>query len=242
VLVTAVAGSTPEPPTTAAVLPLCHRPWVGWMTDLRGLWVSLFGKAARGGLAPRRVGPAGADWSPYERFDEAARVYFLHADVALESVGGVLGRRRVRGFTLERVVDLTEAGASVWQEAAVCDGRRLILWHSEEVADDEAPGGTVLDSSVQVLPLGAIRHVGMRTMVGRDPAGLRVNRGVHLVLATATPHELNPVQDGDPEAPIAAARFRPEAFRFSKSLDDGGPGQITRLISFGRLMGRLVPG
>ncbi|MEU8351620.1 MULTISPECIES: hypothetical protein [Streptomyces] len=204
--------------------------------------MSLFGKAARGSLAPRRVGPEGSDWSPYERLDEAAHAYFLHADVALDAVGGVLGRRRVRGFTLERVVDLTEAGASLWQEAAVCDGRRLILWHSEEVADEDAPGGTVLDSSVQVLPLDAIRHVGMRTLVGRDRMGRRVDRGVHLVLATATPHELNPVQGGDPDAPIAAARFRPEAFRFSKSLDDGGAGQIARLISFGRLMGRLVPG
>ncbi|MBQ0984333.1 hypothetical protein KBZ10_07320 [Streptomyces sp. F63] len=203
--------------------------------------MSLFGRAARGGLARPRLGPAGSDWSPYERFDEAARAYFLHADVALEAVGGVLGRRRVRGFTFERVVDLTESGASVWQEAAVCDGRRLILWHSEEVADDQAPGGTVLDSSVQVLPLESIRHVGMRTMVGRDAAGRRVDRGVHLVLATSTPHELNPVPGGDPEAPIAAARFRPEAFRFSKSLEDGGPGQIARLISFGRLLGRLVP-
>ena len=62
------------------------------------------------------------------------------------------------------------------------------------------------------------------------------------MLATGTPHELSPVQGADPEAPVTAARFRPEAFRFSKSLDDGGPGQIARLISFGRLLGRLVPG
>jgi hypothetical protein len=189
---------------------------------------------------PQRLQPAGSDWSPYVRLGDAARAYFLHADIALEAVAGVLGRRRVRGFTLERVVDLTEAGASVWQEAAVCDGRRLILWHSEELVDDKAPGGTVLDSSVQVLPLDSIRHVGMRTLVGRDAAGRRVDRGVHLVLATATPHELSPVQGGAPDMPLPTARFRPEAFRFSKSLDDGGPGQIARLIAFGRLIGRLV--
>ncbi|MCD0481348.1 hypothetical protein LO771_02720 [Streptacidiphilus sp. ASG 303] len=184
-------------------------------------------------------GRAGSDWSPYGRFQDAARSYFLHADVALDAVSGVLGRRRVRGFTLERVVDLTENGASVWQEAAVCDGRRLILWHSEEVTDGEAPGGTVLDSSVQVLPLGAVGHVGMRTMVGRDENGVRTNRGVYLVVATGTLQELSaaPGEDGG----VATARFRPEAFRFSKSLDDGGPGQIARLIDFGRLLGRLVP-
>jgi hypothetical protein len=187
--------------------------------------------------------PAGADWSPYARLEDAAGAYFLHADVALDAIAGVLGRRRVRGFTLERVVDLTEAGASVWQEAAVCDGRRLILWHSEELADAGAPGGTVLDSSVQVLPLESIGHVGMRTLVGSDERGRRVDRGVHLVLATAMPHELTAVQaDPDGPLPVASAKFRPESFRFSKSLDDGGAGQIARLIDFGRLLGRLVPG
>jgi hypothetical protein len=186
------------------------------------------------------LGAAGSDWSPYERLDDAARAYFLHAEIALDAIDGVLGRHRVRDFTLERVVDLTEAGTSLWQEAAVCDGRRLILWHSEEITDDTAPGGTVLDSSVQVLPLRSIRHVGMRTLIGQDASGRRVERGVHLVLATATPHELSPVPGGDPDVPMAAARFRPEAFRFSKSLEDGGPGQMARLIAFGRLMGRLV--
>ncbi|WP_328461992.1 hypothetical protein [Streptomyces sp. NBC_00448] len=188
------------------------------------------------------VGTAGADWSPYARLQDAAGAYFLHPDIAMDAITGVLGRRRVRGFTLERVVDLTEAGASVWQEAAVCDGRRLILWHSEELADANAPGGTVLDSSVQVLPLDAIGHVGMRTLVGRDERGRRIDRGVYLVLATVMPHELSAAQaDPDSPLPVASAKIRPESFRFSKSLDDGGPGQIARLIDFGRLLGRLVP-
>jgi len=204
----------------------------------------MFGSSAWRAVRPRSVGgpppgPAGTDWSPYGRFQDAAHSYFLHADVALDAVTGVLGRHRVRGFTLERVVDLTESGTSVWQEAAVCDGRRLILWHSEEVTDHEAPGGVVLDSSVQVLPLGTIGHVGMRTLVGRDEHGVRTNRGVFLVVATGTVQELSAVPTDD--AGSATARFRTEAFRFSKSLDDGGPGQVARLIDFGRLLGRLVP-
>lgn len=201
----------------------------------------MFSRVARlrsSGSAPS--GPAGSDWSPYERLEDAARAYFLHAGVALAAIGGVLGRQRVRGFTLERVVDLSETGASVWQEAAVCDGRRLILWHSEELTDREAPGGTVLDSSVQVLPLTEIGHVGMRRLVGMGPEGRPVDRGVYVVVTTGTVQELSTVP-GDGAGP-AAARFRPEAFRFSKSLDDGGPGQVARLIAFGELLGRLVPG
>jgi hypothetical protein len=202
----------------------------------------MFSKATKSRPVAGGTRPAGTDWAPYSRLEDAARVYFLHADVALDAIGGVLGRRRVRGFTLERVVDLTEAGASVWQEAAVCDGRRLILWHSEELADAGAPGGTVLDSSVQVLPLDVIGHVGMRTLVGHDDRGRRIDRGVYVVLATAMPHELSAVAV-DPESPlpVASAKLRPEAFRFSKSLDDGGAGQIARLIDLGRLLGRLVP-
>ena len=203
----------------------------------------MFGKATRSRpQVAGASGAAGADWAPYGRLEDAAEVYFLHSDVALDAIGGVLGRRRVQGFTLERVVDISEAGASVWQEAAVCDGRRLILWHSEELADAKAPGGTVLDSSVQVLPLESFGHVGMRTLVGRDEHGRRIDRGVFVVLATAMPHELSAVP-ADPDAglPVASAKFRPEAFRFSKSLDDGGAGQIARLIDFGRLLGRLVP-
>ncbi|WNI14816.1 hypothetical protein [Actinacidiphila sp. ITFR-21] len=207
--------------------------------------VEMFGRATRSRPAvAAAAGPAGAgaDWSPYRRLVDAAEAYFLHADVALDAIEGVVGRRRVRGFTLERVVDLTEAGASLWQEAAVCDGRRLVLWHSEELADAEAPGGTVLDSSVQVLPLASIGHVGMRTLVGRDEEGRRIDRGVYVVLATSTPHELTAAPtDPDSPLPAASARFRPETFRFSKSLDDGGAGQIARLIDFGRLLGRLVP-
>jgi hypothetical protein len=182
--------------------------------------------------------PAG-DWSRYGRLGDATRAYFLHPDVALDAIGGVLGRRRIRGFTLERVVDLTESGASVWQEAAVCDGRRLILWHSEEVADVSAPGGTVLDSSVQVLPLSEIRHVGMRTLVGRDGVGARTRRGVYVVVTTGAVQELSAVPPD--EGGTGTARFRPEAFRFSKSLDDGGPGQMERLTAFGELLARLVP-
>lgn len=201
--------------------------------------MAYFSRAAR----VRRAGPGaltpGADWSPFRRLEDAVGAYFLHADVALEAVRGVLGRRRVRGFTLERVVELTDSGTSVWQEAAVCDGRRLVLWHSEELTDRAAPGGTVLDSSLQVLPLAEIGHVGMRTLVGWDETGARTRRGVYLVVTTGVVQELSAVPDGE-DGP-ATARFRPEAFRFSKSLEDGGPGQIARLQAFGELLGRLVP-
>lgn len=166
------------------------------------------------------------------------RAYFLHATVATEAVRGLLGRRRIRAFTLERVVDITESGASVWQEAAVLDGRRLILWHSEDLAD-ESPGQPLLDSSIQVVPLDSVVHLGMRTLVGTDAHGNPVNRAAYLVVGTSSPHELATVPTGEETPP--SARFRQEAYRFSKTVEEDGAGQVARLIAFGRACGRLMP-
>ena len=66
------------------------------------------------------------------------------------------------------------------------------------------PDGRVLDSSVQVLPLESIGHVGMRTLVAHDDVGRRIDRGVYLVLATAMPHELSAVA-ADPDSPLPIA-------------------------------------
>jgi hypothetical protein len=40
----------------------------------------------------------------------------------------------------------------------------------------------------------------------------------------------------------STGRFRQEAYRFSKSLEDGGPGQIRRLLEFAAVIAARVPG
>ncbi|OIV38433.1 hypothetical protein BIV57_05955 [Mangrovactinospora gilvigrisea] len=225
-------------------------------------------RRARAGVLPPTS--ASADWSEHRRFEDAARAYFLHPEVAIDAVRGVLGRRRVRGFTLERVVDISEQGASLWQEAAVLDDRRLILWHSEDLGssgeglgewaelDGAADGpvgasatvpaqgvgggdGELLDSSLQVVPLGSISHIGLRTLVGLDGDGRTAQRGAYLVAATGNPHELTAVPAPGGEEGLAGARFRQESFRFSKTVGEDGAGQVARLIEFGRALGRLAP-
>jgi len=205
----------------------------------------MFGKSGRqrtSGTRPAQVpgaGAAGSDWSSHTQLEDAVRSYLLHPDVAMEALGSVLGRRPVRGFTLERVVDINANGTSVWQEAAVCDDRRLVLWHSEDMTDPSAPGGTVLDSSVQVIPLGSVSHVGIRTLVGTDDDGKRQLRGAFVFLATPTLQEVATVRGDDG---TSTGRFRQEAYRFSKSLEDGGPGQIRRLLDFAEVVAARVPG
>lgn len=76
------------------------------------------------------------DWSPYRDLDAACRAYLRDPEVALEALDGVLRRDAGFGFTLERFVNEVNG---VWQEVAVCDGDRLVLWHGEDVTPGEGP-------------------------------------------------------------------------------------------------------
>jgi hypothetical protein len=82
-------------------------------------------------------------------------------------------------------------------------------------------------------------HVGIRTLVGTNADGSRQLRGAYVFLATPTLQEVATVRG---EEGTSTGRFRQEAYRFSKSLDDGGPGQIRRLLDFAHVVAERVPG
>lgn len=169
------------------------------------------------------------DWSPYQELEPAARAYLRDPDVALEALGGVLGGGSVLGFTLERFVNEVNG---VWQEVVVCDGHRLILWHGEDVPEDDAPAGS-MTSSLRVVPLSTVTEVGCRRRLLRTLGGqIRVD-GVDVYLLLSSLDESIPTDD-----PHVAARH--DALRFGKTLDDGGPGQIARLEEFARLVSSMV--
>lgn len=92
---------------------------------------------------------------------------------------------------------------------------------------------------MQVIPLGSVSHVGIRTLVGTGADGEREMRGAYVFLATPTLQEIATVRGEDG---TSTGRFRQEAYRFSKSLDDGGPGQIRRLLEFAQAVSERVPG
>ncbi|HEX5540984.1 MAG TPA: hypothetical protein VFX60_05390 [Micromonospora sp.] len=164
------------------------------------------------------------DWSPYPDLETAARAYLRDPELALEALDGVLGGMAPLSFTLERFVN-EENG--VWQEVAVCDGRRLVLWHGEDVSEGEGPAGA-MTSSLRVVPLSSVIEVGCRRRLLRDDAGvLRVGSvDVYVLLSSLDePHLVE-------EHPVA----RHDALRFGKTLEDGGPGQIARLEEFARVI------
>jgi hypothetical protein len=168
------------------------------------------------------------DWSPYPDLDSAARAYLRDPDLALDALGGVLAGAGVLCFTLERFVNDTNG---VWQEVAVCDGSRLVLWHGEDVAPGEGPLGS-MTSSLRILPLSVVTEVGTRRRLQRLDSGVRVDAvDVYILLSS--------FDDGgsaEEQAPVV----RQDALRFVKTLDDGGTGQIARLEEFARVISALV--
>src|SRR5262245_8492149 len=159
------------------------------------------------------------DWSPYPDLDSAARAYLRDPDLALDALGGVLAGSGVLGFTLERFVNDVNG---VWQEVAVCDGRRLILWHGEDVPPGEGPPGS-MTSSIRVLPLSGVAEVGTRRRLQRGPDGTTRVDAVDVYIL------LNSFDDGAAPADDQTSGVRQDALRFVKTFDDGGAGQIARL-------------
>jgi hypothetical protein len=170
------------------------------------------------------------DWSPYSSLDDAARAYLRDADVALDDLTAVLGGRAVRSFTLERVV---MDDGRVWQEAAVCDGDRLVLWHGEDVPD--SPSGA-MTSAVRTIPLGSISEVGCRRHLERDEAGETTvtDVEVYVLLRTIDEGDLMSTDDG------TSTVFRHDAVRFGKNVQDVGRGQLDRLSRFARELSTLL--
>jgi hypothetical protein len=169
------------------------------------------------------------DWSPYQDLESAARAYLRDPDVALDALGGVLRGASVLGFTLERFVNEVNG---VWQEVAVCDGSRLVLWHGEDVPPEDGPAGS-MNSSLRVVPVSTVTEVGCRRRLTRSESGQVRVESVDVYLLLSTLDESVPVDE-------TSTVPRHDALRFGKTLDDGGSGQITRIEEFAQLIASIV--
>ncbi|GGL88586.1 hypothetical protein [Nakamurella endophytica] len=179
------------------------------------------------------------DWAPYQRLDDAVRAYVRDADAALEALYGVVDPKDVRVFTCERVATPQEWGESLWQEVAVSDGHRLILWHGDDEADEENPQGLMFSSSVRTIPLTAIVDQGLRHRFRAEPDGSRSMHAVLLYLSTQTPERsMTELTEANETRSVQYV----ETYRFSKSVTDGGLAQMQRLLQFGRALSGFTRG
>lgn len=177
------------------------------------------------------------DWAPYPRLDDAVRAYVRDADAALEALAGVMDPDAVVAFTCERVTSTQSWGESLWQEVAVTDGRRLVLWHGDDEADDDRGGSLMFSSSLRTIPLTAIVDQGLRNRFRIEPDGSRTMHAVMLYLSTQTPERsMTELTEANETRTVQYV----ETYRFSKSVTDGGLAQMQRLLQFGRALSQLA--
>ncbi|GAA2006410.1 hypothetical protein JL107_04165 [Nakamurella flavida] len=173
------------------------------------------------------------DWAPYQGLADAVHAYIRDAEIALDALSGVLDFGDVTAFTCERLTTEQPWGESLWQEVAVTDGRRLVLWHGDDEVDDDAPGESFFTSSLRTVPLAAIVDQGLRHRFHNQPDGSRTMHTVMLYLSTQTPERsLTELTEANETRSL---QFM-ETYRFSKSITDGGLAQMQRLLQFGRAL------
>lgn len=186
-------------------------------------------------IAPRPHMPE--DWAPYLRLEDAVRAYLRDPDVALEELAGVVDQADILSFTCELVAATQPWGESLWQEVAVTDGHRLILWHGDDEIDDEAPDILMFTSSLRTIPLSAVVDQGLRQRFRTEPDGSRTMNAVLLYLSTQTPEKsVTELAEANQTRTVQYV----ETYRFSKSVTDGGLAQMQRLLQFGRSLSRSV--
>lgn len=186
-------------------------------------------------IVPRPHDPQ--DWAPYLRLADAVRAYLRDADAALDELGGVIDPADVLSFTCERVTSPQPWGEALWQEVAVTDGRRLILWHGDDEVDDDRPDTLMFSSSLRTIPLTAVVDQGLRQRFRTEPDGSRSMNAVLLYLSTQTPEKaVTELAEANETRTVQYV----ETYRFSKSVTDGGLAQMQRLLQFGRALSRAI--
>jgi len=143
----------------------------------------------------------------------------------------------VLSFTCELVTSAQPWGEALWQEVAVTDGRRLILWHGDDEVDEDRPDTLMFSSSLRTIPLSAIVDQGLRHRFRTEPDGSRTMNAVLLYLSTQT---LEKAVTELAEANQTRTVQYVETYRFSKSVTDGGLAQMQRLLQFGRALSRAT--
>lgn len=170
------------------------------------------------------------DWAPYTRLDEAASVYLRDSVAALEALRGVVDFDSVLSFSMERIVNEGASGETLYQEVAVTDGVRLILWIGDDGTDDE--GTPLFTSTIRVIPLSWVYDVALQV----DYRPTKDRRELHAIELVIYLGIANETKARTPEK----TDLFPEQLKFSKSPADGGRAQAQRLIQFGKAVAAHV--
>ncbi|MET0704073.1 MAG: DUF4259 domain-containing protein [Mycobacterium sp.] len=170
------------------------------------------------------------DWAPFRRLEEAAGAHLREPAIALEALREVVELDAIQAFTIERSVSEENWGRTLYQNIAVNDGARLIVWMGDDVRDDDVP---LFSSEVRVIPLSWVYDVSLEERY-RFQSGARTLYSVHLHVDVAITDVATRVPGSD------KTELRARGFYFSKAVDDGGHDQMVRLVEFGRAASKLA--
>ena len=170
------------------------------------------------------------EWAPFHRLEDAAPAYLRDPTMALGALRGIVDFDAIQAFTIERRVSQEDWGRALYQEIAVLDGERLIVWMGDDVRDDDVP---LFSSELRVIPLSWVYDVSLDERYRRHH-GAQTLHSVHLSLDVAITDVATRVPDSD------KTELRARSFYFSKAVDDGGRDQMARLVEFGRAAMKLA--
>lgn len=175
------------------------------------------------------------DWAPYSGLEDAAGVYLRDPEIALDQLRGFVDLASVQGFIMARGVNNESWGEAVWQEVAVTDGLRLLMWHGtdERVGRGDGEPRRTLESSVRTILLTSLTDQSLTTEFEILDDGTRRLSQVRLRLYTQLVNKSR--RTSATEADLIC-----ECFRFNKSVDNGGLAQMQRLIQFARVLSRVA--
>jgi len=158
------------------------------------------------------------DWTSYPGLQEAVTIGIRDPDVALNNLRAFVDFDAVRAFVLTQRPE--------WQEVAVADDRRLILWHGTDAQCEghDRPPHPIFESSVRTVMISRLSDQALHTQYDVLPDGTRELEFVRLKLYTPT---LNSTTRTTPED----SQHYVECFGFSKTADDG-VDQMHRLLDF----------
>lgn len=175
------------------------------------------------------------DWAPYSGLEEAAEVYLRDPEIALDQLRGFVDFATIRAFIMARGVNNEPWGEAIWQEVALTDGSRLLMWHgTDEMATRaDREQRRMLDASVRTIALSSITDQSLSTEFEILDDGTRRLSQVRLRMYTQLFNRSR--RTSATETDLIC-----ECFRFTKSVDNGGLAQMQRLIQFARVLSRTT--
>lgn len=160
-----------------------------------------------------------ADWASHRNLQHAVMLGIRNPEAALNNLRPFINFDAAYSFVLTQ--------RPTWQEVAVTDGRRLILWHGSETEcaghDNRLPH-PMFQSSVRTVLLSRLSDQALHTDCDVLPDGSHELVSVRLRLYTPTVNSTTRTTPEDSQHYV-------ECYLFDKNADDG-QDEMGRLLEF----------